>query len=77
MNPVQKNQACSTIRKSLQNQGVVSEDATLNGNDDTLLPDDTVIGEDPDADAERFYVSPNGVVLVTPEMLGQEIHHVR
>ena len=41
------------------------------------LPDDTVIGEDPDADAERFYVSPNGVVLVTPEMLGQEIHHVR
>jgi len=41
------------------------------------LPDGTVIGEDPEADAERFYVSPNGVVLVTPEMLGQEIHHVR
>ncbi|MGB5178272.1 MAG: glucose-1-phosphate adenylyltransferase [Gammaproteobacteria bacterium] len=41
------------------------------------LPDGIVIGEDPEADAERFYVSPNGVVLVTPEMLGQEIHHVR
>ena len=41
------------------------------------LPDGTVIGEDHEADAERFYVSPNGVVLVTPEMLGQEIHHVR
>jgi glucose-1-phosphate adenylyltransferase len=41
------------------------------------LPDGIVIGEDPVADAERFYVSPNGVVLVTPEMLGQEIHHVR
>jgi len=41
------------------------------------LPDDIVIGEDPVADSERFYVSPNGVVLVTPEMLGQEIHHVR
>ena len=41
------------------------------------LPDGTVIGEDPEADAERFHVSPKGVVLVTPEMLGQEIHHVR
>ena len=41
------------------------------------LPDGTVIGEDAEADAERFYVSPNGVVLVTPEMLGQELHHVR
>ena len=41
------------------------------------LPDGMVIGEDPEADAERFHVSPNGVVLVTPEMLGQEIHHVR
>jgi glucose-1-phosphate adenylyltransferase len=41
------------------------------------LPDGTVIGEDPEEDAKRFYVSPGGVVLVTPEMLGQEIHHVR
>ena len=41
------------------------------------LLDGTVIGEDPEADAERFHVSPKGVVLVTPEMLGQEIHHVR
>ncbi len=41
------------------------------------IPDNTVIGEDPVADAERFYVSEGGVVLVTPEMLGQEIHHVR
>jgi len=41
------------------------------------IPDGTIIGEDAEADAERFYVSPNGVVLVTPEMLGQEIHHVR
>jgi glucose-1-phosphate adenylyltransferase len=41
------------------------------------LPDGTVVGEDPAADAERFYVSPNGVVLITPEMLGQEVHHVR
>lgn len=41
------------------------------------IPPNTVIGEDPKADAERFHVSPGGVVLVTPEMLGQELHHVR
>ncbi|MFC1773293.1 glucose-1-phosphate adenylyltransferase [Pseudomonadota bacterium] len=41
------------------------------------IPNDTVIGEDPAADAQRFHVSPGGVVLVTPEMLGQELHHVR
>jgi glucose-1-phosphate adenylyltransferase len=42
-----------------------------------VLPDGLVIGEDPVADAERYYVSPGGVVLVTPEMLGQELHFVR
>ena len=36
----------------------------------------TVIGEDPEEDARRFHVSPGGVVLVTPDMLGQEIHNV-
>jgi glucose-1-phosphate adenylyltransferase len=41
------------------------------------IPADTVIGEDPGQDAERFYVTPGGVVLVTPEMLNQELHHVR
>ena len=41
------------------------------------IPDGTIIGEDAEADAKQFYVSPNGVVLVTPEMLGQELHHVR
>ena len=42
-----------------------------------VIPPETVIGEDPEADAERFHVSDRGVVLVTPEMLGQELHHVR
>jgi len=41
------------------------------------LPPDTVIGEDREADAKRYYVSPGGVTVVTPEMLGQELHHVR
>ncbi|MCW8902428.1 glucose-1-phosphate adenylyltransferase [Sedimenticola sp.] len=36
-----------------------------------------VIGENPEEDREKYYVTPNGVVLVTPEMLGQSLHHVR
>jgi glucose-1-phosphate adenylyltransferase len=41
------------------------------------IPEGTVIGEDLEADAERFHVSLNGVVLVTPEMLGQNYRYVR
>ena len=37
----------------------------------------TVIGEDLEQDEKRFHVTPGGVVLVTPEMLGQELHYVR
>jgi len=37
------------------------------------LPPGTIIGEDPEEDARRFHVSPGGVVVVTPDMLGQEI----
>ncbi|MFO8142035.1 MAG: glucose-1-phosphate adenylyltransferase [Marinobacter sp.] len=39
------------------------------------IPAGTCIGLDPEADRERFYVSPGGVVLVTPEMLGQDYPH--
>ncbi len=42
-----------------------------------VIPEGTIIGKDPEEDAKRFYVSPGGVVLVSPEMLGQEVHHVR
>ncbi len=45
--------------------------------DGCVVPEGTVIGEDPQADAERFHVTPNGVVLVSPDMLGQETHRVR
>ena len=37
------------------------------------LPAGTIIGEDPEEDARRFHVSPGGVVVVTPDMLGQDI----
>jgi glucose-1-phosphate adenylyltransferase len=38
------------------------------------IPEGTIIGEDAEQDAKRFSVSPGGVVLVTQEMLGDEIH---
>lgn len=41
------------------------------------IPDGTIIGKDPVADAERFHVTESGIVLVCPEMLGQYLHHVR
>lgn len=39
------------------------------------LPDGMRIGVDLEEDAKRFYVSPGGVVLVTPEMLNQDYAH--
>ncbi len=41
------------------------------------IPAGMVIGENCEEDEKRFYVSEEGVVLVIPEMLGQQIHHVR
>ncbi|HNW78425.1 MAG TPA: glucose-1-phosphate adenylyltransferase [Candidatus Competibacteraceae bacterium] len=41
------------------------------------MPQGTIIGEDAEEDARRFYRTENGVVLVIPEMLGQVFHHVR
>jgi glucose-1-phosphate adenylyltransferase len=39
-----------------------------------VIADGTIIGEDPVEDAKRFYVSPEGIVLVTPAMLGQNLY---
>jgi glucose-1-phosphate adenylyltransferase len=39
-----------------------------------IIPEGTVIGEDAEEDARRFYISEGGIVLVTPEMLGQQLH---
>lgn len=40
------------------------------------IPRGMVIGHDAEQDRQRFYVSEKGVVLVTPEMLGQDYHYV-
>jgi glucose-1-phosphate adenylyltransferase len=37
--------------------------------EETVIPDDAVIGEDPAEDRRRFYVTRKGVVLVTREMM--------
>ena len=43
-----------------------------------IIPEGTVIGEDLVEDAKRFYVEEaSGIVLVTPEMLGQKLHTLR
>lgn len=42
----------------------------------TIIPEGTVIGENPKEDAKRFYVSEGGIVLVTPDMLNQDLHFV-
>jgi glucose-1-phosphate adenylyltransferase len=39
-----------------------------------LIPPGMQIGIDAELDRERFYVTDKGVVLVTPEMLGQRLH---
>ncbi len=39
-----------------------------------VIEDGTVIGEDLEADKKRFTVTDSGIVLVTPEMLGQHLY---
>jgi len=41
------------------------------------VPEGTVIGFDAEHDRERFHVTAQGICLVTPEMLGQQIHYIR
>lgn len=38
------------------------------------IPEGLAVGYDPEADRKRFYVTEKGITLITPEMLGQEIH---
>ncbi|OUD12093.1 glucose-1-phosphate adenylyltransferase [Thioflexothrix psekupsii] len=58
---VQIGQHCR-IRKAVIDKGCV-------------IPDHTEIGIDLVRDAQRFDVSPQGVVLVTPDMFGQHLHY--
>ena len=33
------------------------------------------VGVDPAEDRKRFHVTEKGVTLITPDMLGQQVHH--
>jgi glucose-1-phosphate adenylyltransferase len=39
-----------------------------------VIEDGTIIGEDPVEDAKRFHVTKEGITLVTPAMLGQNLY---
>jgi glucose-1-phosphate adenylyltransferase len=41
------------------------------------IPEGMSIGFDRAEDEKRFYVSPGGITLVTPDMLGQHTHKIR
>lgn len=41
------------------------------------IPEGMQIGVNPEEDRKRFYVSEKGITLVTPDMLGQSLHHSR
>ena len=44
----------------------------------SIIEEGTVIGEDPDADRARgFRITDKGITLVTPDMLGQQLHFTR
>ncbi|HTP96963.1 MAG TPA: glucose-1-phosphate adenylyltransferase [Burkholderiales bacterium] len=42
-----------------------------------VIPDNLSVGFDPAQDAGRFHVTEKGVTLITPDMLGLQVHHVR
>ena len=41
------------------------------------IPDGLEVGYDKAIDKKRFHVTDNGVTLITAEMLGQQVHHIR
>ncbi len=43
----------------------------------SIIPEGMQIGVNLDEDRKRFHVSEKGIVLVTPDMLGQNLHHAR
>ena len=41
------------------------------------IPDNTVVGYDIEQDSKRFHITSSNRILITPEMLGQQVHHAR
>ena len=56
-------------------RGAIVRNAVIDKN--CVIPENMQIGVDREEDKRRFHVSSKGIVLVTPDMLGQEIHRIR
>ncbi len=73
--------SCSRISNSLiLPDTVIGEDCYINRaiiEKGTIIPDGSVIGENLAEDCKRFHVSSEGIVLATPDMLGQALHFAR
>jgi len=39
-----------------------------------VIPEGLTVGVDPVEDKKRFFVTDKGITLITPEMLGQDVH---
>ncbi len=42
-----------------------------------VIPEGLTVGVNREEDAKRFFISDNGIALITPDMLGQDLHRVR
>ena len=59
---------------------VIGENCSINNaviDKGAIIANGTVIGKHREEDAKRFHVSESGIVLVTPDMLGQTLHYSR
>lgn len=62
------------LPKSTINKNVVLKNVVIDRG--CYIPEGMQIGVDLELDAKRFYVSEKGIVLVTPDMLGQDLYRV-
>ncbi|NOT15018.1 MAG: glucose-1-phosphate adenylyltransferase [Methylotenera sp.] len=62
------------LPKSTINRNVVLKNVVVDRG--CIIPEGTQIGVNLTEDAKRFYVSEKGIVLVTPDMLGQDLYRV-
>ena len=62
------------LPKSTINRHVVLKNVVIDRG--CFIPEGMQIGVDLTLDAKRFYVSEKGIVLVTPDMLGQDLYRV-
>jgi len=77
---VQVNSGSRISHSLILPEAVVGEDCYINRaiiEKAAIIPDGSVIGENLREDSSRFHVTEEGVVLVTPDMLGQAGHFTR